>query len=441
MLLAPFFFYTALGVAAATVALHFIVTRQPTSSPLPTVRFAPRSRVRVVTLEWPRDLILLILRALLILLIGLAFARPVLVPERRPVARIVVADRSSSSGDIEEVRDSVRALLGPGDFLVAFDTEARVVRREASDSIASITRSSHYGRLSTALIAAFRSAAELRAEADSIEIAIVSAFQAETMDAATLAIRELWPGRIRLVQLVSDADSLSLPPGVRVHVDADDDGVAIAARLAGLTADNAADESSVRIVRGEVSSEDSLWATQERRTLVHWPAEGAPVGWTPREKQDSVGALIAGGAAFVYPLERGWKAPTSSEVRVIARWADGEPAAVERANGEGCLREVAIPVPERGDVVFRTSFGHLVHALSEPCGGTAAGSRLLDEDELANLAGDGPLAARDSIQQPEVVTTPLVPWIIVLALALALIELWVRRGEVQNRLESKGEAA
>src|SRR5690606_32512822 len=178
-LLSPLFFYAALGVAAGVVVLHFIVTRQPTSSALPTVRFVPRSTVRVVTLSRPRDLLLLLLRVLLVLLIGLAFARPILVPERRPVARIVLADLSRHVAELEEVRDSARALLGPGDVLVPFGAEARVIRREAVDSLGLLERSAQEGRLSTALVTALRTAAELRDQADSIEIAIISPLRAE----------------------------------------------------------------------------------------------------------------------------------------------------------------------------------------------------------------------------------------------------------------------
>ena len=97
--LAPMFFYMALGVAAGAVALHFIVTRQPTSSPLPTVRFVPPSAVRVTTVSpVPEDLPLLLVRVLAVLCIGAALARPVLVPHRRPVARVVLADVSRAIG-------------------------------------------------------------------------------------------------------------------------------------------------------------------------------------------------------------------------------------------------------------------------------------------------------------------------------------------------------
>ena len=39
--LAPGFFFASLAVAAAVIALHFIVTRQPRAGILPTARFVP----------------------------------------------------------------------------------------------------------------------------------------------------------------------------------------------------------------------------------------------------------------------------------------------------------------------------------------------------------------------------------------------------------------
>src|SRR5581483_10312240 len=134
----------------------------------------------------------------LVLLIGAAFARPVLVPAHRPVARVVLADVSRAVGQIEVVRDSARALLGQGDVLITFDSAARVVQRHAADSAGRLVRSERDGRLSPALIAALRTAATLRASADSIELVIVSPLRSNEVDGATAAIRALWPGRIRV---------------------------------------------------------------------------------------------------------------------------------------------------------------------------------------------------------------------------------------------------
>jgi hypothetical protein len=326
-LLAPLFFYVALGVAAGAVALHFIVTRQPASSPLPTVRFVPTSAVRVTTVApVPEDLLLLLLRVLTVLVIGAALARPVLVPHRRPVARVVLADVSRSVGRIETVRDSARALLGVGDVLVAFDSSARVVRGGARDSAVRLTRTSRGGRLSSALIAALRAASTIRDEADSIELAIISPVRAGEIDGATQAIRALWPGRIRLVRIAAEPDSLAPPASAAVRADSDDP-IALASSIAGVRSSDSRDATIVRVIRGEATPADSAWAVGGRRTLVRWPVVGAPPGWITRTAPDTVGAVIAGEAALVFPLERRWRVDTTMHA------SGGRSACRRRARG------------------------------------------------------------------------------------------------------------
>lgn len=435
--LAPLFFYVALGVAAGAVALHFIVTRQPTSSPLPTVRFVPTSAVRVTTVApVPEDLLLLLVRVLIILLVGAALARPVLVPHRRPLARVVLADVSRGVGPIQTVRDSARALLGPGDVLVVFDSAARVVRRGAADSAAKLVRTARAGRLSPALVAALRAASAMRDAADSIELAIVSPLRANELDGSTQAIRALWPGRVRVVRVPGAADSLAPPAGIAMHAGADDP-IALAASVAGLPSS----DSVVRVVRGVATAADSTWAAGGRRTLVRWPTEGAPVGWVAREHPDTAPAVVAGEAALVYPLERRWRPDTTVRAtRVAARWVDGAPAAIEREVGSGCIRDVAIPVPTRGDLVLRPAFGRLLRALVAPCATVTAGLAA-DSAAVDALAGSGHLAAHDAIRPPDVVATPLVPWLLAGALLFLLIELLVRRGSAPMWTNASDDAA
>ena len=336
---------------------------------------------------------------------------------------MVLADVSRSVGAIEAVRDSARALLGAGDVLVAFDSSARVIRRGAADSASTLARSSRAGRLSPALIAGLRAASTIREGADSIELAIVSPLRAGEIDGATQAIRALWPGRIRLVHIAGAADSLAPPAGVQVRADADDP-IALATLVAGL----AVSDSVVRVVRGAASDADSTWASGARRTLVRWPISGAPPGWVARTAPDTSGAVIAGEAALVTPLERRWRHDSTNIVtRVAARWVDGTPAAVERTIGSGCIRDVAIAVSSRGDLALRASFGRFVRALVAPCEAVSGGPAA-DGGALVALAGSGPLASHDAVRPPESVSTPLVPWLLAAAILLVLLELVVRRG-------------
>ncbi|MHB1225043.1 MAG: hypothetical protein ACYC2G_13535, partial [Gemmatimonadaceae bacterium] len=148
-----------------------------------------------------------------------------------------------------------------------------------------------------------------------------------------------------------------------------------------------------------------------------------------RATVDTVGAVVAmAGATLVAPLERRWqRAADAPPARVVARWVDGEPAAVERTVGDGCVRDVSIAVPERGDLILRPQFARLLVALTRPCD-VLTPSAPLAGMERAALAGSGPLAASAAIPAPDVEVTPLVAWLIAASLLLALVELWVRRG-------------
>lgn len=421
--LAPGFLWGSVAVAAGILALHFLVTRQPPSHPLPTVRFIPASPVRATAVApRPEDLVLLLLRILIVLLIGAAFARPVLIPRRRPIARVVVADLSRAVAAIGPVRDSLRAIVAAGDVVVTFDSTARVVPATGSDWAESLVLADADGRLSPALIVALRAAAALHASADSIELVVISPLRGDEWDAATPAIRALWPGRIRLAAVPGTSAPSTTPDGIRVTGPADDP-VAIGAGLVWPPGQ----DSAVHIVRGTAGVDDSTWAATGQRVLVRWPADGAAPGWLARSVVDTSGAVVAGGIAVVFPFERRWRpvASTSGTI-VVARWADGEPVVVERAVGAGCIRDVAIPVPVSGDLVLRPDFARLLRALVEPCR-MAASARYAGKADPATLAGSGGLAARERIRSSEAIATPLVPWLLAAALMLSLLELAIRR--------------
>jgi hypothetical protein len=228
---------------------------------------------------------------------------------------------------------------------------------------------------------------------------------------------------MRIVRVSASGDSLPPAAGLAVRA-AGEDGVALAASVSGLSAS----DSAVRIIRGPVTAADSAWAATGKRTLVRWPVNGAPPGWVARARADTVGAVIAGDAALVFPLERRWQpGAAGGSSRVVARWVDGAPAAIERSTGAGCIRDVAIPVPTRGDLVLRPEFARLVRALGAPCEAALVGFALPEEDVSA-LAGTGPLVSTAVIRPPDVVATPLVPWLVGAALLLLLLEIWVRRG-------------
>ena len=432
--LAPIHLVIALAAALGIVALHLITRDRPPRAPLPTARFIPprveKARSRATR---PADPLLLLLRVVLIVLAGAAFARPVLEPERRSIARVVMLDRSRAVASALEARDSATAWLGPGDALVLFDSAARVVDGEAHDSLPALdigdgATTSAAGSLSAALLAASRVARELVEGADSIELVLISPLADEELDDATLAIRGSWPGRVRLVRLMpATAGTLTSTLEVRAGTD---DPVGAAAALLGRRPVRTA----VRVVRARPTASDSAVA-QGGGLLVVWPRDTTPAGWTLRATIDTVGAVVVEDAVVVAPFERRVAAPAASEpsrhARVAARWVDGEPAALERPIGPGCVRDVAIPLDERGDLALRLETRRLLTALTEPCGGRPRFEPVTDS-VAAMLAGAGPLASSRAIRHDDAQQTPLVPWLLGAVLLAALAEPVVRRRGVRT---------
>jgi hypothetical protein len=137
---------------------------------------------------------------------------------------------------------------------------------------------------------------------------------------------------------------------------------------------------------------------------------------------------MSGESLVIAAFDRRWSFPPDSlrDAEVIARWADGEPAAIERPDGSGCVRSVAIPVTPAGDLVIRNDFVRLVAALSRPC---AQITSLIPADPavVANLEGAGGLAPREAFQPLTDTRSDLAPWLLAIALAAAIAELFVRR--------------
>ncbi len=260
-ILSPWWLAGGAVAALALVGLHLLAIGRPAPLLLPTARFVPQRSARARRLaRRPTDLLLLAVRVATVLLAATALARPVRTPPRRAVARVIVADRSRAVADARAVRDSVRALAGAGDLLVAFseraaapvvlpiDAAARdsaigaALVSTASDSTREANGSGGVGSVSAALAAARRAAPRLRETADSVELVVVSPLTARAVDAATMPVRATWAGRARVVRVAPVTDSAP-PDGVRVRARADaaspgsaastDDALAAAAMLVG----------------------------------------------------------------------------------------------------------------------------------------------------------------------------------------------------------------
>jgi hypothetical protein len=432
--LAPGFFIASLAAAAAVIALHFIVTRQPRAAILPTARFVPDVPANATARATrPSDLLLMLLRALLILVAGAGLAKPILKPSRGAEARVILMDVSASVSDSSALRDSVRALYRNHDALIVFDSSARAVAGDVADSIASASFTGARGNISAALIAAMRSASSLRDRADSIELVVVSPFAAREFDAATDSIRALWKGRARIVAVrgtVADTTRPASPLEIRA-VTGDPLAIAVARARPGSRANGF-------IVRS--SAFDS--AIADGRPVIVWPANERPLRAVARSAADTIGGVVSGEALVVSQFERRWSFPQDSirGAQVVARWIDGEPAAIESETQAGCERSVAIPVSPAGDLVIRNDFVHLVAALSSECSARAA-LRPADPARVEQLGGNGALASRDAFRPRGDLRSGLAPWLIGFAMSLAVLELFIRRRRTADLLSMRSAAS
>jgi hypothetical protein len=367
--LAPWFLAAGAVAGALLLALHLIARQRPRAAPFPTARFIPDRQVRAPSRSvWPTDLALLALRLAIVLLIAGALARPVLTKNRQGVARVILVDGSRAVGSPAELFDSARAIASPGDARIVFDSA-----------------SSHPGSLSAALVAGIRQARALAWTSDSVELVMVSPFVEEEWDAATAGIRALWPAGIRLLRVAP-------------------------ARIAGGGV-------AARVLRDAPTAADSAWARDSAGALVHWPSAADGV--------DSSGAVSAGGVTVVAPF--GARAiAADSGARVVARWANGAPAAVERALGAGCVRRLGILPPKNGDLELRASYRRLVERLTAPCG-IEERFEALDSARLALLAGDRRTRAAAGSVADHPVDSRLAAAMLALAILLAVAELAARR--------------
>lgn len=372
--MAPGFLTAAAVAALGVVALHFIVTRRARSTVLPTARFVPDVPIAAKTRSIQfSDLLLLAVRVLVILLAGAALARPVFPPHRERTARVIVADVSGSSASLAEVRDSVRGLFRSGDALVAFDTAARLVA--GPDSVTMRASPASPGSLSAGLVAALRAGSRVREGSDSVELVIVSPMTVAERDRATDIIRARWPGRARLVRVAPAAApaTSSLP-------------------------------------------------VQE----VRFASASRPAFSVARRHIDTVGAVVADGSVLVAPFERRWQftAESLGHARVVARWVDGEAAAIERDSGSTCTRSVAVPVDSSGDMLLRPGFIRFQTSLSASCQHLASAP---DTSLARMLTGSGHIALSAQFLPAPDIESPLARWLAALAIVLAIVEMVLRQ--------------
>jgi hypothetical protein len=408
--LAPVFLAAGALVAASIVLLHFLARRRPRAAVFPTARFVPDRPARWPSrAPRPTDLLLLAVRVLAVLAIAAAFAGPVRTPDRATIARIVLVDCSRAVADEGAMRDSAIALLREGDVLIPFDTSLRIVATGARDTAAMLARSSAPASFSAALIAAERAAATMRDRADSIELVIVSPFAAEAWDEATAGLRARWSGRTRLIAIpLAAGDSSSLSIEVRAPPS---DAVSAAAAPFLVS-----DQARARIVREAPGAADSSWARSRGHVLVHWP----------RQVTDSLSAeaVAASSEVLVAPLVR--RTANADAARVVARFADGAPAIVERLLDDGCIRDVAFDLPRTGDVPLRESVRRLVGVIAAPCE-THEYRSAMTATRMDSLRGTGPLLSTAALARTSRERSAATSWLLIAGALILMIEVGLRQ--------------
>ena len=416
-LLAPVWLFAGIAGALGVLALHFIARQRPAPMMMPTARFVPDVPARAASrAPRPTDLLLLVMRALAVLLLGLAFAGPLLMPQRVPLVRVVMVDRSLAVPAPDSTAAAALMLVRPGDVLVAFDTAVRVVSWAEGDTVPAATEApADFG---AALLVAMREARNLSARADSLELVLVSPMDAGSWNGAVPPIRDEWPGRIRVVQTPGAVQD-STVRRIDLRAEAGDPLAATLALLGG-----AGENGTVRLVRDAPTPADSAWARDSGGALVQWPRDSA--GPLDTTLLSGSGAVVARNVVAV----AAWQRRPLPAGRAVAWWADGSPAAVEAPLGGGCIRSVAIGMPEAGDVALARSTQRLLNALTSPCGAPGPSGAVADSI-IDRVAGSGPLVAGTRLMRAGSHRSPATPWLLAAGLALLLLEWMARRRMVR----------
>jgi hypothetical protein len=308
------------------------------------------------------------------------------------------------------MRDSTLAALREGDVLVAFDTSVRVITTSVRDTVASLTRSPARASMSAALIAAQRVAGMARERADSLELTIVSPFASEAWDAATSTLRSRWRGRARLITIpLASSDSSSR--AIDVRAPRSDPVSAAAAPFA------RGGNARARIVRESPGGEDSAWARAPGHVLVRWPRQ-------PDADSLRAEAVAASDVVVVAPLVR--HTAHAEGARVVARFADGAPAVVERPLGEGCVRDVAFDLPPSGDVPLRESVRRLVGVIAASCERSEP-LIAMSAERIDSLRGSGNLLSTSAVPRHTRERSPAPSWLLIAAALILMVEVGVRQ--------------
>lgn len=404
------------GVASAiAAAIHLISWQMPRAVSLPTARFVPdepaRRAARTIR---PSDLALLALRIAILMSAGLALARPVFRVTPSGTAQVIAVERSADTSAIRERLATVPRR--DRTVFVLFDTTVRVTTDE-SVARAVVMDSGATPSLSVGLLAAIREARVLAPDFERVGITLLSTFDQRAFDAATAGVRAMWADSITVVRL-----PLATPvePVVRVDIAGEaDDPVVAGIRLAEA---NGLLRGSARVNRYAPSADDSAVAADGAVAVV-WPR-------TLRGDSQRVDGVHAGGATA---LGHFIKSTVTDSGIVVARWVDGDVAALERPVGRGCIRTVGFDLPDVGDFTLSPGFQRLAAELLAPCGGKASG-RVAPDSLIAIVANAPRQPVPGRVPDESGNANRMASVLMMLAVLLSIGEFMIRRRSPSRRV-------
>lgn len=348
------------------------------------------------------------------------------------VAHVIVADPSWRA-------DSARL-----NTIVRIDTlSASIVRVVWSDSVRGMRE-----ELGAAWPAVWRTASALLASVpslDSVAVHVLAPAQGSTSYDGWTAWRATWPGRVTVATRSNTRDesaaALTQPlaqPLTQPMVQAGTPATNVeAARIVvqggppddvvraafALHMPLSAIEAGVRsvFVQRSANSTNTIVTDRDGVIRVDWPTGGVPPRWIAT--RDTAGALVTNGVALIAPWIRTARAPAGQPgtVRVIARWGDGEPAAIERRVGttSRCTREVGVGVPNGSDILLSASARSLMVALAASCGQPLS---MIPSHILADSGGPRSLAAANALRAAYPLRDSVSPrWLPALLLGVAIL--------------------
>lgn len=442
----PGFLWAGALLALAPLLLHLLRPVERSRKVLPTSRFLtpdPKRRVRLH--RTPDERTLLLLRMLLCLLLGAAFAGVGWVGAERGVATVIVvagggAMRTNWAGARELLigqpdRQSVRVVI------VRPTADALPEMERLEPGVPSPTRWAELTpgnededvRLAH-LVRAVRTAAERTVGYDSIAALVITDPSWRAWTAGTSTLRErIWPGWIKLAVPAGqaapeggfDAVALRAPPPLRgplaralAVLGASVDTFVVSATDGTSAPTGSADPAEITLSVGpDPDGWDGLWL-----------AEGSDPTPTPLDA-----FLMLDGRTFPGAGPAPGGTPAAGTTVSLLR-VGGRPAAAARRTDDGC--RLVIPLDADAPIVTSADLPLVLEGtleagcdvLPEPPGAEEAFRRLLEEESyparVATTAIRGAGAGR-----------PLERWILLLALLIAVAETWTSR-----RIEARRHA-